>query len=109
MNQQMKRWQDMSPGKRAVILTIGVIQLLLLLAAQLDLTFRPAEQVRGKKSYWRLGALISFWGPLAYFIFGIRSGPAAEAGLFGVDQVPVDSPAYAEENGSQRGGRGGKH
>ena len=63
MNQQMKRWQDMSPGKRTVILTIGVIQLLLLLAAQLDLTFRPAEQVRGKKSYWRLGALISFWGP----------------------------------------------
>ena len=33
-----------------------------------------------------------------------RLAPAAEAGLFCVDQVPVDSPAYAEENGSQQRG-----
>ena len=96
MNQQMKRWQDMSPGKRTVILTIGVIQLLLLLAAQFDLTFRPAEQVRGKKTYWRLGALISFWGPLAYFIFGILRGLAAEAGADPEelpDEIPLVPPS----------------
>jgi len=49
MNQQMKRWQDMSPGKRTVILTIGVIQLLLLLAAQFDLTFRPLSRCAARK------------------------------------------------------------
>ena len=76
MNQSRKRWQDLSPAQRTAITVVGFIQFLLLVAAQIDLTVRPAEQVRGKKGYWRLAALINFWGPLAYFIFGIRRGPA---------------------------------
>ena len=81
MNQSRKRWMNMSPAQRTAITIVGFIQFLMLVAAQIDLTIRPAEQVRGKKGYWRLAALINFWGPLAYFIFGIRRGESQGSAL----------------------------
>ena len=101
MNQSRKRWRDMSPAQRAAISIVGLIQFLLLVAAQIDLTVRPAEQVRGKKIYWRLGALINFWGPLAYFIFGIRRGirrgMAVGTALEPVAEAETYTPSISQE------------
>jgi hypothetical protein len=73
-----KAWADLSPGVRRMISLAGVVQLLLLAAAQLDLLRRRAEDVRGSKWAWRAATLVNFVGPIAYFLFGRRRSGRAE-------------------------------
>ena len=49
-----------------------MVQLGLLVAAQIDLTRRSDDQVNGPKAVWRAVTLINFVGPLAYFAVGRR-------------------------------------
>jgi hypothetical protein len=42
----------------------------LLVAAQVDLTRRPAARVSGSKAKWRILAFVNLIGPLAYFLYG---------------------------------------
>jgi hypothetical protein len=57
------------------VVALGVVELALLLAAQVDLTRRRPDEVQGPKYLWRLVALVNFFGPLAYFWRGrVRSG-----------------------------------
>lgn len=51
----------------------GVLQVGLLLAAEVDLARRPADQVRGSKMAWRAVCLVNFVGPIAYFVWGRRA------------------------------------
>jgi hypothetical protein len=67
-----KSWDDLSPVQRAGVGVLGVVQVGLLVAAQIDLTRRSDEQVNGPKPLWRAITLINFVGPLAYFAFGRR-------------------------------------
>ncbi len=64
------RWQDLSPKQQAVVLGAAVIELILLVAALVDLKRRPAEQVRGRKGVWALASFAGFVGPISYFAFG---------------------------------------
>ena len=50
---------------------------LFLLAAQRDISRRPAEQIRGSKALWRVATLVNFIGPASYFTFGVKRHPAA--------------------------------
>lgn len=63
-------WAELSPRTRRLILVLGGVELALLVAAQVDLARRPADQVSGSKSKWRLLTLVNFFGPLAYFLRG---------------------------------------
>lgn len=56
--------------QKAVLLVAGIVELLLLLAALLDLRRRPVEQIRGSKRLWTLVAFINYVGPVAYFLVG---------------------------------------
>lgn len=67
-----KTWDDLTPVQKAGVGTMGLVQLGLLTAAQIDLTRRTAEQVNGPKALWRVVTLINFVGPLAYFAVGRR-------------------------------------
>ena len=60
--------------RRFIVLT-GAIQVALNIAAQVDITRRPASQVRGPKAGWRLASLINFFGPVAYFRWGRVTTP----------------------------------
>jgi hypothetical protein len=71
-----RRFGEFSPRTRKLIMAAGVGQAALLLAAQIDITRRPAEQVRGPKLGWRLVSLLNFVGPLAYFRWGRLAGRA---------------------------------
>ena len=70
-----KKWNDLSPRTRRLVVVTGVIEGALKLAALLDLARRPASQVRGSKARWvaavtfvnSLGAV-----PIAYFVYGRR-------------------------------------
>lgn len=66
-----RRWSDLSRPVQVLTVIGAILQYSLLIAAQVDLT-RPADQVRGPKSRWRLLAFVSFLGPIAYFVWGRR-------------------------------------
>jgi hypothetical protein len=83
-----KRWSDFTPCQRAVLVTGAVVQVTLLTAAQIDITRRPKEQIRGAKLLWRILVLVNFIGPIAYFAIGRKRTAATE---------PTEEPAVAEE------------
>lgn len=60
---------------------LRLLQLLLTIAAERDIGRHDDAQIRGQKRWWRLAALLSPFGPLAYFLFGRRRSPEPEGGL----------------------------
>jgi hypothetical protein len=73
--QSRKKWKEMPPQARVGAVVVGAIQLSLLLAAQRDISRRPAEQIRGSKIMWRLVSFVNFIGPGSYFAFGRKKLP----------------------------------
>jgi hypothetical protein len=73
--QSRKKWKDMPPQARVGAVVVGAIQLSLLLAAQRDISRRPADQIRGSKIMWRLVSFVNFIGPGSYFAFGRKKLP----------------------------------
>jgi hypothetical protein len=74
-----KRWTELSPRARRLILIGCAVDGALKAAALVDLARRPATDVHGSKRRWVLAvALINSVGvvPLAYFVVGRRSKPA---------------------------------
>jgi hypothetical protein len=67
-----RRWADMSGAERAVILTLGSIELAMTATAGVDLYRRPAEDIRGPKALWWPVIFIQPVGPIAYLKFGRR-------------------------------------
>lgn len=53
-----KEWSDPSPGEKAGIVASAVVQFALL-----------AAEVRGRKAVWVAVSLVSYVGPVSYFLF----------------------------------------
>ncbi len=72
-----RRWSDLSPRSRKLIIAGAVAETGLKVAVLVDLKRRPAAQVRGPKRMWAAAMLVNSAGllPLSYFAFGRR--PAA--------------------------------
>lgn len=69
-----RKWTELTPIQQATIAGVGLFQVLLLIAALVDLRRRPAAQINGNKKLWTLAAFINFVGPIAYFVFGRKRG-----------------------------------
>ena len=70
-----KRWEDLSPQTRRLVVVGAVVEGMLKIAALIDLARRPAAQVKGSKVRWALViTLVNSLGavPIAYFKFGRR-------------------------------------
>jgi hypothetical protein len=69
-----KRWSDLSPRTRGLIVAAGVTEASLKLAVLIDLKRRPASEIRGSKRAWAASMLVNSAGliPLAYFAYGRR-------------------------------------
>ncbi|TNB74549.1 hypothetical protein FHJ30_04970 [Arthrobacter sp. BB-1] len=65
-----KTWKEMSPSAKAGTIVVGIVQMSLLVAAQRDISKRPAAMINGPKAAWRAASFINFIGPMGYFIFG---------------------------------------
>ena len=76
--QPKMQWDDLTPCQRSAVVGAAVVQLTLLAAAQIDITRRPKEQIRGAKLLWRILVLVNFIGPIAYFAIGRRRSAVAE-------------------------------
>ena len=67
-----RRWNELSGGQQAAVLTLASVQLSLAATAWADLATRAAGQVNGSKVRWAFVIAINFFGPLAYFRWGRR-------------------------------------
>lgn len=67
---QKKTWKEMPPSAKAGTILVGIVQISLLVAAQRDISKRPAALINGPKAAWRAASFINFIGPMGYFIFG---------------------------------------
>lgn len=67
-----RRWSDLTPPQRAVVVGAGFAQLTLQAVALRDLRHRPAEQVRGPKRVWVAASFVNYAGPIAYLAWGRR-------------------------------------
>lgn len=72
MKRQKKTWKELSPMAKFGTIMAAVVQLSLLVAAQRDISRRPAAEIRGSKALWRAATLINFVGPGSYFTFGVK-------------------------------------
>lgn len=71
-----KRWDELSPRARRLIVAGGAVEGVLKVAALVDLARRPSGQVRGSKVRWALAiTFVNSLGavPLAYFLRGRRT------------------------------------
>jgi len=73
---QPKQWQDFTDRQKRGIVVLGVLQLMLLAAALIDIRRRPAEEINGSKRLWTMVVFINGIGPIAYFLLG-RKRPAS--------------------------------
>ena len=67
-----RKWKDMTPRQRALILVAASVQLSRAATAFTDLARRPAAQVRGRKVAWVPVIMLNTVGPIIYFVFGVR-------------------------------------
>jgi Phospholipase_D-nuclease N-terminal len=77
-----RRWSDLSPRTRKLLIAAGITEGTLKAAALIDIKRRPASEIRGSKWIWiPVVILVNSAGvvPLSYFIFGRHkpSGPSA--------------------------------
>jgi hypothetical protein len=75
-----KSWAELPPRVRTIIIAAGAVELALLAAAQIDITLRPSDRIRGSKLRWRLVSLLNVVGPILYFWRGRIAGPADGSG-----------------------------
>lgn len=67
-----RSWDELSPRSRRLLVILGIVEVILGVAAQIDISRRPPAQIRGSRRRWRLVSMINFFGPLAYFRYGRR-------------------------------------
>jgi hypothetical protein len=71
-----RKWNDLSPRTRRVIIVGATVDATLKIAALADLARRPSSQVRGSKAVWATAiTVVNSAGlvPILYFIRGRRS------------------------------------
>ena len=72
-----QQWDDLSPARRMLVVTVGVVDAGLRAWALIDLKNRPVDEVNGPKAVWALAlTVVSSAGllPAAYLRFGRRRG-----------------------------------
>jgi Phospholipase_D-nuclease N-terminal len=69
---QKKRWEDLTPRQRAMIVAGGAVEVVLTTVALVDLARRPRRLVRGPKRWWLMGFAVQPIGPIAYLALGRR-------------------------------------
>ena len=72
---QKRRWSELSPRNRRLILLFAAFEGVLKVMALIDMKRRPAAEIRGSKAKWAVAVLFANSAgtvPLAYFLYGRR-------------------------------------
>jgi len=70
MSRTKKQWRDLSIVQRLRIVLVGTVQLLLLVAALVDIRHRAVAEIKGGKRLWTALVFVNGIGPIAYFTLG---------------------------------------
>ena len=70
---------SLTEQQKKVIAVVLVLHVILAALTWRDLRIRPAAGVRGKKRLWRVAATMNTTDSAAYWLFGRRPVPQAEA------------------------------
>jgi Phospholipase_D-nuclease N-terminal len=68
-----RKWDDLEPRTRRLLIAAGAIEGVLKIAALVDLARRPPNEVRGSKGTWAAAVIfLNALGtvPIAYFVWG---------------------------------------
>ena len=71
-----KRWNELSPHTRRLIIGAAAMEGLVKIAALVDLARRPADEIRGSKAKWAVAILVVNSAgalPIYYFLRGRNS------------------------------------
>jgi hypothetical protein len=74
-----EQWSDLSPPARGLLIAAAVTDVTLRVAALIDITRRPASQIRGPKWAWAaVVAVVNSAGvlPVTYFALARRPPPS---------------------------------
>lgn len=71
MTRSKKKFSEDSPARQFWVAVVFIVSLGLVAAGEHDIQYRPAEQVRGSKLFWRLACLNAL-GATSYFRWGRR-------------------------------------
>ena len=77
MHKHKKQWKDLTPKQRRAAVVAGIVQTIMMILVQRDLSRRSDAEVRGKKGLWRLAAFVQPFGPVAYLLFGRKARRSA--------------------------------
>lgn len=67
---RQKQWKDLTNAQKRGLVLLGVLQLVLLAAALIDIRRRPADAINGSKRLWTAVVFVNYIGPISYFLFG---------------------------------------
>jgi hypothetical protein len=73
-----RQWSDLDERTRKLVITAGIVDAVLRVAALIDIKRRPASQIRGRKWIWATAvAVVNSAGvvPISYFLFGRSRQP----------------------------------
>ncbi|RNI18193.1 hypothetical protein EFY87_18430 [Flexivirga caeni] len=71
----LRTWRNLSPTQRRLVITVGALEAAAKAAALIDLSRRPASEIRGPKLLWAVALpTVNSAGllPAAYFLVGRR-------------------------------------
>ena len=77
MNPPRQKWDELSPARKRLMITVGVVDAGLRAWALIDLKNRPVDEVNGPKAAWALAlTVVNSAGllPAAYLVLGRRRG-----------------------------------
>jgi hypothetical protein len=80
-----RRWSDLSPRTRKLLIAAAVAEGTLKTVALVDIKRRPASEIRGSKWIWAaVIVVVGSFGvvPLSYFAFGRRRQPDSKLDPF---------------------------
>ncbi|AGZ40210.1 PLDc N-terminal domain-containing protein [Actinoplanes friuliensis] len=63
---------ELPPWQKAGALVVAPLEIILTVAAAVDLVRRPSAQIRGPKALWWLGIFVQPIGPIAYLKWARR-------------------------------------
>lgn len=73
-NMTRRRWNDLPRWQRTTTAVLAPVELALTVAAAVDLSRRPARQIRGSKAVWWPAIFVQPVGPALYLWWGRHGG-----------------------------------
>ena len=84
---QLKRKPSPAQARASAQGLINLINLVLVILTIRDIRRRSDEELNGKRKLWMLAALVSPFGPIAYFIFRRKRGAQRDRPLSASDSA----------------------